>query len=117
MTKAQARKIALSFSGVHEKLSYGTPVFFVGKKLFTQVGSHKREAVMFLTETIEERDHLLKADPATFYITDHFRNYKGLLAHIGKLDTKTCRALLERRWRAIAPKTLLKEFELKAAKR
>lgn len=107
LTKAQARKIALSFPGVYEKPSYGTPAFFVGKKLFTQVGSHGREDVMLLTQSLEERDHLIAADPTTFYITDHFRNYKGLLARIDKLDAKTFRALLERRWQAIAPKALL----------
>jgi hypothetical protein len=117
LTKAQARKIALSFPGAYEKLSYGTPAFFVGKKLFTQVGSHRREAIMLLTQSIEERDHLIAADPGTFYITDHFKNYKGLLAHIAKLDAKTFRILLERRWRAIAPKKLLKETDTASAKR
>lgn len=112
LTKAQARRIALSFPGVYEKPSYGTPAFFIAKKLFTQVGSHKRRDIMVLTESFEERDHLIAADPETFYITDHFKNYKGLLARIDRLDTTTFRALLERRWRAIAPKKLLKEFDL-----
>jgi hypothetical protein len=115
MTKAQARKIALSFPGAHEKSSYGTPSVFIAKKLFTQVGSHKREAIMLLTESIEERDHLIEADPDTFFITDHFKNYKGLLAHIGKLDEKTFRTLLDRRWRAIAPKTLQNDVDAKPA--
>lgn len=113
MSKAAARRIALSFPGAHEKMSYGSPAVFIARKLFTQVGSHKREAIMLLTETLEERDHLLAADPDIFFITDHFKNYKGLLAHIGKLDAKTFRALLERRWRAIAPKKLVKELEEK----
>ena len=123
LTKAQARKIAQSFPGVYEKNSYGTPTFFVGKKVFTQIGSHQREAIMLLTQTLEERDHLIAADPQTFFITDHFKTYKGLLAHIGKLDAKTFRTLLERRWRAIAPKTLVKDIlsrpsrERKTAKR
>ena len=117
LTKAQARKIAQSFPGVYEKPSYGTPAFFVGKKLFVQVGSHGREDIMLLTQTMEGRDHLLAADPGTFYITDHFKNYKGLLARIGKLDAKTLRALLERRWKAIAPKKLQKEAEAEKAKR
>jgi hypothetical protein len=108
MTPAQARKIALSFPGTYEKSSYGTPSVFVGKKLFTQINSHKRKAIMLLTQSIEERDHLIAADPQTFYITDHFKTYKGLLAHTDKLDAKTFRTLLERRWRAIAPKTLQK---------
>jgi hypothetical protein len=116
MTKAQARKIALSFPGTHEKMSYGTETVFVGKKVFTQIGSHKREAIMLLTDTLEERDHLITADPETFYITDHFKTYKGLLAHIGKLDAKTFRILLERRWRAIAPKALQKEIAKGAAR-
>ncbi|HEY4940980.1 MAG TPA: MmcQ/YjbR family DNA-binding protein [Rhizomicrobium sp.] len=117
LTKARARKIAQSFSGVYEKPSYGTPAFFVGKKLFVQVGSHKREDIMLLTQTMEERDHLIAADPGTFYITDHFKNYKGLLARIDKLDGPTLRALLERRWRAVAPKKLQKETDAAKAKR
>ncbi|HEY0106416.1 MAG TPA: MmcQ/YjbR family DNA-binding protein [Rhizomicrobium sp.] len=104
MNKAQARKIALSFPGVYEKPSYGTPTFFVGKKVFTQVGSHGRTDIMLLTQSLEERDHLIAADPETFYITDHFKAYKGLLARIERLDAKTFRALLDRRWQAIAPK-------------
>ena len=116
MSKAQARKIALSFPGAYEKLSYGTQTVFVGKKVFTQVGSHQREAIMLLTQTLEERDHLIAADPQTFYITDHFKTYKGLLAHIGKLDAKTFRVLLERRWQAIAPKALVKGATAKKPK-
>ena len=111
LTKAQARKIAQSFPGVYEKPSYGTPAFFVGKKLFVQVGSHKRDDIMLLTQSFEERDHLLAADPQTFYITDHFKTYKGLLAHTDKLDAKTFRTLLERRWRAIAPKAMVKALD------
>jgi len=116
VSKAQARKIAQSFPGVYEKPSYGTPAFFVGKKLFVQVGSHKRDDIMLLTQSLEERDHLIAADPDTFYITDHFKNYKGLLARIARLDAKTLRTLLERRWRAIAPKALIKEIDAKRPK-
>lgn len=110
LTATQARKIALSFPGAYEKPSYGTPAFFVGKKLFAQVGSHGRTDIMLLTSTLEERDHLIAADPATFYITDHFKNYKGLLARIDKLDARTFHVLLERRWTAIAPKKLQAEM-------
>ncbi|HEY1629751.1 MAG TPA: hypothetical protein VGF56_00445 [Rhizomicrobium sp.] len=63
---------------------------------------------------MEERDHLIEADPETFYITGHFRNYKGLLAHIGRLDEATFRALLEHRWQAIAPRKLAKDAAAKS---
>jgi len=108
MRPAQARKIALSFPGAYEKSSYGAPTVFIGKKVFTQINSHKRKAIMLLTQSLEERDHLVEADPETFFITDHFKNYKGLLAHTAALDARTYRALLERRWQAIAPKTARK---------
>ena len=84
LTTAQARAMPQSFR-------YWTK--FVAKKLFTQVGSHKRKDIMLLTQSFEERDHLIEADPGTFYITDHFKNYKGLLARIDRLDAMTFRAL------------------------
>ncbi|MGH6869867.1 MAG: MmcQ/YjbR family DNA-binding protein [Rhizomicrobium sp.] len=115
MGKARAREIALSYPGAHEKMSYGSPSIFIAKKLFTQVGSHKREAIMLLTQTMEERDHLLATDPDTFFITDHFKDYKGLLAHIGRLDELAFRTLLDRRWRAIAPKSLVRAMDEKSA--
>jgi hypothetical protein len=31
-------------------MSYGSPAIFIGQALFTQVGSHKREAIMLLTQ-------------------------------------------------------------------
>ena len=84
------------------------PVINIGKDFFVRIGSREPDTVMFRTESFEERDMLIEADPQTFFITDHFRSYKGLLAHLAHLDAKTMRALLERRRAAIAPKSLSK---------
>jgi hypothetical protein len=106
MTPAEARKIALSFPGAKERLSYGSPCIFIGKKVFVRIGTREANTIQMNTESFEERDHLLAADPETFFITDHFRNYKCALARTAKLDARTFREFLERRWRLIAPKTL-----------
>jgi len=106
MTPAQARKIALSFPGTEERLSYGSPCIFIGKKVFVRIGTREANTIQMNTESFEERDHLIAADPATFFVTDHFKNYKAALARTAKLDARTFEVFLERRWRLIAPRAL-----------
>ncbi|MGH6888376.1 MAG: MmcQ/YjbR family DNA-binding protein [Rhizomicrobium sp.] len=110
MTHAQLRAIALSFRGVSEGTSYGKPAFLLGKKFFTRL-RREDDSVVLIVGSIDERDMLLEADPGTFHITDHYRNYPAVLARMGNLDPETLRAMLERRWRALAPKKLVKQLE------
>jgi len=42
------------------------------------------------------RDHLLQADPDTFFVTDHYRGYPYVLAHLHRLGTVDLRKLLQR---------------------
>jgi hypothetical protein len=106
VTRAQYKKIALSFPGGNEKPSYGKPSFFIDKKFFTR-WRDEENSIVLVVDSIDERDMLLEADRKIFFITDHYRNYPSVLAYAAKLDTKTLRGMLERRWRKIAPKKLL----------
>ncbi|MGD0143397.1 MAG: MmcQ/YjbR family DNA-binding protein [Rhizomicrobium sp.] len=114
LTKAQIKTIVLSFPGTLEKPSYGKPAFLVEKKFFTRLRAEDDSLVLFVG-SIDERDMLIEADPALFHITDHYKNYPTVLARISKLDAKTLRGMLERRWREIAPKKLQKESGAGAA--
>ena len=105
VTKAQLRTIALSFPGGNEKPSYGKPSFFIDKKFFTR-WRDEDESIVLIVGSIDERDMLLEADAKTFFITDHYRNYPSVLARTSKIDAKTLRAMLERRWQTLAPKKL-----------
>lgn len=105
VTKAQYRKIALSFPGGNEKPSHGKPSFFIDKKFFTRWRCEENSIVL-IVDTIDERDMLLEADPKTFFIIDHYRNYPSVLAYATKIDGRTLRGMLERRWQTIAPKKL-----------
>jgi hypothetical protein len=109
VTKAQLKKIALAFPGGNEKPSYGKPAFFIEKKFFTR-WRDEENAIVLIVDSIDERDMLLEADPKTFFITDHYRDYPSVLAYAAKLDAKTLRGMLERRWQKIAPKKLIKEL-------
>jgi hypothetical protein len=110
VTKAAYRKLALSFPEAHEKLSYGAPAFFIAKRFFTRLREEDKSIVLFV-DTIDERDMLLEADPKTFFITDHYKNYAYILARIDRIDAKTLRGMLERQWRRIAPKKLVKQVD------
>ncbi|HWA91364.1 MAG TPA: hypothetical protein VG889_15115 [Rhizomicrobium sp.] len=107
VTKAQYRKIALSFPGGNEKPSYGKPSFFIEKKFFTR-WRDEENSIVLIVGAIDERDMLLEADPKTFFITEHYRNYPSVLARASVIDAKTLRGMLARHWEKIAPKRLKK---------
>ena len=107
VTKAQLKKIALSFPGVVEGTSYGNPSYLVIKKFLTRWRAEE-DSIVLIVDSIDERDMLIEADPKTFFITEHYRNYPSVLAYAAKLDAKTLRGMLERRWKKLAPKKLLK---------
>ena len=112
ITPAQFKKIALSFPEAHEKSSYGNPAIFVAKKFFTRLRKED-DSVVLIVGSIDEREMMIESDPRTFHITDHYRDYPSVLVRIGRINEKTLRGMLERRWRAIAPKKLIRTMDEK----
>jgi hypothetical protein len=108
LTAAQFKTIALSFPGAHEKPSYGKPAIFILKKFFTRFRAED-DLVVLRVGSIDERNMLLEADPATFCITDHYRDYPYVLVRLAMIDAKMLKGMLERHWREIYPKKLLKK--------
>jgi hypothetical protein len=108
LTKVQVKKIVLAFPGANESTSYGYPSYKIEKKFFTRLRREDNSLVLVVS-SIDERDMLLEADPKLFHITPHYKNYPTVLARIERLDVKTLHAMLERRWRQLAPKRLQKQ--------
>jgi hypothetical protein len=115
VSQSQLRKIALSFPGASEGASYGEPSFLLAGKFFTRLRSED-DSLVLIVGSIDERDMLLESDPEVFHITDHYRNYPAVLARRTLLEPARLRAMLERRWRAIGPKKLVKEIDGKSRK-
>ena len=88
------RKVALSFPDVEEGTSYGTPAFKLEKKLLIRLHQDGKSLVLKVGDAT--RDHLLQADPDTFFVTDHYRGYPYVLAHLDRLTTTDLRKLLQR---------------------
>jgi hypothetical protein len=107
MTGDEMRQICLSFPGVTEGTSYGRPSFLVNKKFFTRLRAEDASVVL-MEVGFDERELLIEAEPQTFYFTAHYKDYPAVLARIATLHPGSFRNLLERRWRKIAPKTLVK---------
>ena len=110
MTVDEMRQIALSFPGCVEGSSYGHPSFVVNKKFFTRL--RREDASLVLLEvSFDEREMLMEAEPQTFHFTAHYKDYPSVLARLESLHPGSLHAFLERRYRKIAPKKLVKEWE------
>jgi hypothetical protein len=114
ITAAQFKKVALSFPEAHEKSHYGSPSIMIAKKFFTRL-RREDDGIVWIVGSIDERDALLEMDPKTYFITDHYRNHPSVLVRISQIDTAMLRKMLERRWRAVAPKKLVRAHDEAAA--
>ena len=101
----QVSSIALGFPGAIASTSYGTPAFKVHKKLFARFKEDGKTLVVYTGE----RDKWMKENPATFFITDHYKNYPAMLIDLGKVKKKDLKQLLFASWQIRAPKHLLKK--------
>ncbi|HSC60250.1 MAG TPA: MmcQ/YjbR family DNA-binding protein [Rhizomicrobium sp.] len=110
VTPAQFKKIAGSFPEAHEKESYGNPAFFIAKKFFTRYRKTD-DSVVFIVDSMETRDMMLELDPKTYFITDHYKDYPSVLVRMERITPDELKLMLERRWRQIAPKKLVRAIE------
>lgn len=110
VTPAQFKKIALSFPEANEKPSYGKPSFFIAKKFFTRYRKDDNSLV-FIVADMHTRDMMLELDPRTYFITDHYRDYPSVLVRMERITQSELKQMLDRRWRQIAPKKLVKEVD------
>src|ERR1700759_5483956 len=96
LTRAEARKIALSVEGATEGPYFGKPAVFVAEKFLTRVHT-KEDAMVLHIGSMEMRDVMLEAEPKLFYITDHYKPWPMLLARLSALNAKTLKALVAAR--------------------
>ncbi|HWA61021.1 MAG TPA: MmcQ/YjbR family DNA-binding protein [Caulobacteraceae bacterium] len=110
MTLEEMRQIVLSFPGAEEGMSHGQPAFLVNRKFFTRL--RRDDASLVLMEvSFDEREMLMEAEPQTFHITAHYKDYPSVLARLEHLHPGSFRNFLERRWRKIAPKKAVKDWD------
>jgi hypothetical protein len=109
LTFEHVRLLALALPKAEEGTSYGTPAFKVGGTLFARLHQDGESLVVKIDPG--ERAMRMKADPETFYITDHYLNYPWILVRISSVDAADLRDLLEEAWRLSAPRRLVSDFD------
>lgn len=111
MTAEEMRSLALSIPGAEEGFNMGSVVFKVnGKVLARLLGSD----AMIVGVSFDEREMLLQAEPETFHITGHYRDYPGMLARLARLTPQALESFLWKRWRQIARKADIKAYDARA---
>lgn len=110
MTYEDFRAIVMAFPGVEEGTNHGRPSFVVRGKFLTRLRDED-DSVVLLEVDFDERDLLMEAEPETFHITDHYRNYPSVLARLGAIHPDALRGFIERRWRKISLKKVVKAWD------
>ena len=60
---------------------------------------------------VDERDMLVESRPKAFYFTDHYKDYPMVLIRLSNTERAAVEPLLRRRWRTLASKAAIGEFE------
>jgi hypothetical protein len=110
MTQDEMDAIVMSFPGAEKGISYGRPSYKVNGKFFTRL-RREDESMVLLEVSFDEREMLIEAEPATFHFTAHYKDYPSVLARIATLHPGSFRNFLERRFRKIAKKSVVKEYD------
>ncbi|MEO7039403.1 MAG: MmcQ/YjbR family DNA-binding protein [Gemmatimonadaceae bacterium] len=106
---AEVIRLALQLPGVVESTSYGTAALKVRDKLLARL--KEDNATIVLRVEHFEREHLLRCDPATFHITDHYRNYPYVLVNLTSADATLLAQLLEDAWRKAVTTAVRNEYD------
>jgi hypothetical protein len=101
MTYAEVCALAAGLPAVEEGTCYGTPALRAARKLIARLKEDGETLVLRVDPY--ERDHLLAADPDTFFLTDHYRAYPYVLVRLATVDPEELRALLEAAWKQVTP--------------
>ena len=110
LTVADVRAFLLSLPGVEEGTSYGAPAFRVrGKPL---AGLKAPDGVLGLRMGFDEREMWMQVAPEAFFVTPHYQAHPSVLVRIGQVDPDLLRRLILQRWRDLAPRALVKAFDL-----
>lgn len=110
MTRDEIRNLVVALPATEEGTSYGYPSFKAGGKFLTRIRDEDDSIVVYVS-SIDERDMLIEADPATFHVTDHYRSYPIVLARISSVDRGWLQACLTRRWRRVVPRKIVKAWD------
>ena len=97
------KSIALKLPRVSEGTSYGTAALKVAGKMFIRL-KEDGETIVLRSDSFD-REHLMRAEPTVFYITDHYRDYPWVLVRLSRVSAAALPELITDAWRRMAPRS------------
>ena len=113
MTHEEMEAIVMAFPGAEKGVSYGSPAYKLNGKFFTRLRGADQSLVI-MDVGFDEREMLMEAEPATFHLTAHYKDFPCVLARMESLHPGSFRNFLDRRFRKIAPKKLVRDYDAAA---
>jgi hypothetical protein len=101
VTYDAVRRVALALPDVQEGTSYRTPALKVKGKLFVRL--HQDFDKIVVRMPFDRREELMAADPETYFITDHYRDYPWVLVSLSKVHEDAVPDLLKTAHHAASP--------------
>ncbi|MDP3749538.1 MAG: MmcQ/YjbR family DNA-binding protein [Phenylobacterium sp.] len=109
MSEDEFRTLCLSFPGCEEGFNMGSVVFKAnGKVLARLLGGGE---AMLTGIGPDEIDLMVEAEPAVFHASQHFRDAMCVAVRLGATNPGALKPLLDRRFREIARKSVLKAWD------
>jgi hypothetical protein len=108
-TAKTVRALALALPETSEKPCYGTPGFYVKKKLFARLLPDP--TVLAVRVDPSEREALLEVAPAVFFVTPHYEGWPMVLVRLPRIERADLEERLVEAWRFMAPAKLLAAFD------
>lgn len=90
------RQIGLELPGVHESTAYGMPALKISGKLLAAVPANRsvEPHSLVVRVSLEDREELLAADPAVYYVTEHYIGYDAVLVRLSCVTSEVLKDLL-----------------------
>ena len=100
MTLAAAMKMGALLPDVDRTTSWGAPTLKVrGKMMACQAINKQAEPnTLVVCMPIADRDELIAADPATYYLKPHYEDYPCVLVRLSRIEPDALRDLLRMGW-------------------
>jgi len=108
VTEAEFRALCLALPEVTEGFNMGSVFFKANGKDLARLLDADR--CYFAGVPTEEIEMLVEAEPDTFWADSHYRNARCVVARLAPLTPDVARSFVERRFRQVAKKAVLKAW-------
>ncbi|MES2682884.1 MAG: MmcQ/YjbR family DNA-binding protein [Pseudomonadota bacterium] len=111
---ARLRKLCFALPGVNEKLAWGTPCFYAGKKIFAMFSDDHHgdgRLAVWLKAPPGMQQLLLETSPEQVFKPPYVGPYGWIGLHLKLIDDSALAHHARAAWRLAATKTLLKQLD------